>query len=73
MTKSCKKIQYGTAQIATKEKGEKGGEEKQAMVALFVFIMKMLLKMLGGKGPFGGNVFKHPAKYILQAIRGFLT
>lgn len=69
MTKSCKKIQYGTAQMATKEKGEKRGEEKQAMVALCVFIMKML----GGKGPFGGNVFKHPAKYILQAIRGFLT
>ena len=37
MTKSCKKIQYGTAQMATKEKGEKGGEEKQAMVALLVF------------------------------------
>ena len=37
MTMSCKQIQYGTAQMATKEKGEKGGEEKQAMVALLVF------------------------------------
>ena len=37
MTMSCKQIQYGTAQMATKEKGEKGGEEKQTMVALLVF------------------------------------
>ena len=34
---SCKQIQYGTAQMATKEKGEKGAEEKQGMVALLVF------------------------------------
>ena len=72
MTMSCKQIQYGTAQMATKEKGEKGGEGKQTMVALLVFIMATL-EMLGGKGPFSGNVFKHPAKNILQAIRGFLT
>ena len=61
-----------------KRKGEKerarrrkGGEEKQAMVALLVFIIPTLeivfsrKKLFHTKGPFGDNVIKNPAIYIL--------
>ena len=61
-----------------KRKGEKerarrrkGGEEKQAMVALLVFIIPTLeivfgrKKLFHTKGPFGDNVIKNPARYIL--------
>ena len=61
-----------------KRKGEKerarrrkGGEEKQAMVALLVFIIPTLEIVFGRKtlfhtkGPFGDNVIKNPARYIL--------
>ena len=36
------------------------------MVALLVFTMANLVekKLLHAKGRFGGNVFKHPARYI---------
>ena len=49
----------------------KGGEEKQAMVALLVFIIPTLeivfgrKKLFHTKGPFGDNVIKNPARYIL--------
>ena len=50
---------------------KRGGEEKKAVVALLVFIMATLellfwpkKKLLDAKGPFGGNVFKNPARYI---------
>ena len=37
------------------------------MVALLVFLIEGFLtenkKLLKGKGPFGGNVFKNPARY----------
>ena len=47
-----------------KRKGEKEGarrikegrEEKKAMVSFYI-------KLLDGKGPFAGNVFKNPARY----------
>ena len=44
---------------------KKGGEEKKAMVALLVSIMAILekKKLLDTKGPFGGNVFKNPARH----------
>ena len=50
-----------------KEREEKGGEEKKAMVALLVSIVATLEflaanKMLDGKGPFGGNVLNNPAR-----------
>ena len=69
---------------------EKGTEEKRekAMVALLVFIMATLvyfvaekkkrkIETLEAKGPFGGNVFKNPARYtflyinILSLFRNF--
>ena len=53
---------------------KKGGEEKKVMVALLVFIMVTLdeNKLLGAKGPFGGNVFKNPARYIyMKSSRPF--
>ena len=49
---------------------KRGGEEKKAKVALLVFIMATLellfgrKKLFDAKGPFGGNVFKNPARYI---------
>ena len=50
-----------------KSEEEKGGEEKKAMVALLVSIMATLEFlaaniMLDGRGPFGGNVLKNPAR-----------
>ena len=44
---------------------KKGGEEKNAMVALLVSIMAILekKKLLDTKGPFGDNVFKNPARH----------
>ena len=59
---------------------EKGKEEKRekAMVAFFVFIMATLdyfvtekkkkKKTFEAKGPFGGNVFKNPARYTFLCI-----
>ena len=60
-----------------KRKGEKerarrrkGGEEKQAVVSLLVFIIPTLEIVLGRKklfhtkGPFGDNVIKNSARYI---------
>ena len=58
--------------ILTKEKEratrKKEEEEKKAVVALLVFIMAAVvfcqIKTVGRKkGPFGGNVFKNPARY----------
>ena len=51
----------------TKEKEtarrKKGGEQKKAMIALLVFITATLEKNCWTqKGPFGGNVFKNPAR-----------
>ena len=55
-----------------KEKKKEQGEEKEekrkkAMVAHLLFILIVLgeKKLLDGKGPFGDNVFKNPAKYTL--------
>ena len=47
-------------------KRKKGGEEKRAMDALFVFIMATLAgkKILDAKAPYGGNVVKNPARYV---------
>ena len=53
---------------------EKGGEAKKTMDVLLVFIMAALeivfdrkkKKLLDGRGLFGDNVFKNPARYILQ-------
>ena len=44
---------------------KKGGEEKNAMVALLVSIMAILEKkgLLDTKGLFGGNVFKNPVRH----------
>ena len=49
---------------------KKGGEEKKAMAAPLIFIMATLdsfwpkKKLLDAKSPFGGDVFKNPARYI---------
>ena len=55
-----------------KKKKERGGRKeekrKKAMIALLVFVMATLeivfgrKKLLDAKGPFGGNVFKNPAR-----------
>ena len=49
---------------------EKERTQKKAMLALLVFIIATLeivfgqnKKLLDGKGPFGDNVFKNPARY----------
>ena len=45
---------------------KKGGEEKKAMVALLASTIMAILekkKLLDRKGPFGGNVFKNPARH----------
>ena len=61
-----------------KGKGEKecakrkiGGKEKKAMVALLDFILATLekKKMLHSKGPFVGNVFKHPARCVINILK----
>ena len=43
--------------------------KKKGMVAHLVFIMATLglwpKKLLDGKGPFGGNVFKYPARFFV--------
>ena len=42
------------------------------MVAQLVFIMATLglwpKKLLDGKGPFGGNVFKYPARFFVGFV-----
>ena len=47
----------------------KGRQEKKPMVAQLVFIMATLglwpKKLLDGKGPFGGNVFKYPVRFFV--------
>ena len=54
-----------------KEKKKERGEEKKAMGALLVFIMATLTivfgrkKLLDPNGPFGGNLFKSPARYFI--------
>ena len=54
-----------------KEKKKERGEEKKAMVALLVFIIATLTivfgrkKLLDPNGPFGGNLFKSPARYFI--------
>ena len=51
------------------------GEEKKAMVALLVFIMATLTivfgrkKLLDPNDPFGGNLFKSPARYIFYLLQ----
>ena len=51
----------------------KEGEGKQAMVALLVFIVPTLeivfarKKLFDTKGPFGDNVIKNLARYILTS------
>ena len=56
-----------------KERRRRKSEEKRkkAMVALLVFIMATLTivfgreKLLDPNGPFGGNLFKSPARYFI--------
>ena len=54
-----------------KEKKKERGEEKKAMFALLVFIIATLTivfgrkKLLDPNGPFGGNLFKSPARYFI--------
>ena len=43
---------------------KKGGEEKKAMAAPLIFIMATL----DAKGPFGGDVFKTPARYMYEKL-----
>ena len=51
------------------------GEEKKAMVALLVFIMATLTivfgrkKLLDPNDPFGGNLFKSPARCIFYLLQ----
>ena len=67
---------------SNEEKGKEEKREK-AMVAFLVFIMatldyfvaekknqtnKQTKKTLEAKGPFGGNVFKNPARYTFLCI-----
>ena len=58
-----------------KEKKKEQGEEKKAMVALLVFIMATLTivfgrkKLLDPNDPFGGNLFKSPARYIFYLLQ----
>ena len=60
----------GKGKEKKKERGE-GKEEmkKKGMVAHLVFIMATLglwpKKLLDGKGPFGGNVFKYAARFFV--------
>ena len=44
---------------------KKGGEEKKAMAAPLIFIMATL----DAKGPFGGDVFKNPARYMYEKLK----
>ena len=57
-----------TKENETARRKKRGREEKKAMVILLVFIMATLemhyCRLLDRKGPFGGNVFKNPARYI---------
>ena len=58
----------GKGKEKNKARRRKGGEEKKAMVLLLVAIMATLeilwpKKLLDGKGPFGDNVFKNPARW----------
>ena len=62
------KLQNHTNEEKAKEKKKEGrGEEKKAMASLLLFIMATSeigrKKLLDAKGPFGGNVFKNPARY----------
>ena len=50
------------------EEIRKGGEEKKTMVAHLVFQMAAL----DGKGPFGGSVFKNPARITKAPCRAGL-
>ena len=43
---------------------KKGGEEKKAMAAPLIFIMTTL----DAKGPFGGDVYKNPARYMYEKL-----
>ena len=43
---------------------KKGGEEKKAMAAPLIFRMATL----DAKGPFGGDVFKNPARYMYEKL-----
>ena len=59
-----KKLQDLSNERKGNEKKREGGEEEKAMVALLVFII-FLAKKNSRRGN-GGNVFKDPARYIIN-------
>ena len=55
----------------SKSKEEERRRREKKMVALLVFIIAPLKKLLDAKGPFHGNVLKNPAR-IFWEISSFL-
>ena len=56
----------GKGKEKKQERGGRKEEKRKLMVALLVFIMDTLKKLLEVKGPFHGNVLKNPARMFWE-------